>query len=297
MAVKVIGWPGSSVGAALAAELGTRCDARAVHRFPDGEALVRIDTKVAGEDVVLAASRDGADAKLLPLIFAADAARELGARRVVLVAPYLAYMRQDMRFHAGEAVSSRTFARVLSARFDALVTVDPHLHRWHQLAQIFTIPAREVSAAPAIARWIGANVEHPLIVGPDAESAQWVAEVARLAGAPHIVMEKTRRGDRDVAVRLHGALPPGHLTPGLVDDIVSTGRTLIAAAAALAEAGLRKPVAVGVHALLDANAERALHAAGIAQVATCDTIDHATNAIRVAPALAAALREFIATAA
>lgn len=294
MALKVIGWPGAPLAADLAAELDAESCALALHRFPDGETLVRLDTGVDGHDVVFAVSLDGADAKALPLLFAADAARELGARRVLLVAPYLAYMRQDKRFHAGEALSSRTFARLVSSSFDALVTVDPHLHRWRDLAQLFTIPARAAHAAPAMAQWIAANVEHPLIVGPDSESEQWVAQVARLAGAPWVVMQKTRRGDADVSVRLPGPLAAGR-TPVLVDDIVSTGRSLVAAAGALAEAGMRGTVAVAVHALFEESAGRALHIGGIERIVSCDTIAHPSNGIRTVPALARAVRDIISS--
>jgi ribose-phosphate pyrophosphokinase len=150
-----------------------------------------------------------------------------------LVAPYLAYMRQDKRFKPGEAVTSRSYARLLSGHFDFLVTVDPHLHRWHSLDQIYTVPPGGGSRA-ANRPLAGAAHCAPLLVGPDSESAQWVAEVARLAGAPWTVMAKTRRGDRDVRVKLAARGPwPGH-TPVLLDDIVSTGHTMVAAAAALA---------------------------------------------------------------
>jgi phosphoribosylpyrophosphate synthetase len=79
--------------------------------------------------VVLACSLARPDEKTLPLLFAADAARDLGAAKVLLAAPCLAYLRQDRRFHAGEAVTSRSYAALLSRAFDALVTADPHLHR------------------------------------------------------------------------------------------------------------------------------------------------------------------------
>ena len=173
-------------------------------------------------------------------------ARELGAVQVGLVAPYLAYMRQDIRFHEGEAVSSRSFARLLSHSLDFIVTVDPHLHRWHSLEQIYAIPAVAVAAAPVIAQWISQNVAKPFIVGPDAESAQWVAQVARLCGAPWTVLDKTRLGDSDVRVSLAAPAPPGGVKPVLLDDIVSTGRTLLAAAAMLAlwVRGPAKPSAV-----------------------------------------------------
>jgi ribose-phosphate pyrophosphokinase len=183
---------------------------------------------------------------------------------------------------------------MLSASFDFLVTVDPHLHRWHSLNQIYTLHSKVVPAAPAIARWLREAVPAPLLVGPDEESAQWVAEVARLAGAPHLVMAKTRRGDRDVSVVMR---PPGDAagrTPVLVDDIISTGHTLMAAAGALHEAGLQPPVCVGVHALFDEAAHQRMLAAGIARVVTCDTIGHPTNAIALGADLAPAVQGLLA---
>lgn len=287
----VISLPGhEALGQDLAARLGAAHSPLHVHQFPDGETLVRIDAPVQGRRVILACSLARPDAVTLPLVFAADAARELGAARVGLVAPYLAYMRQDHRFHPGEAVTSRSYARLLSASLDFLVTVDPHLHRWHSLDQIYSLRSQVVAAAPAIARWLQAQVRDPLLVGPDEESAQWVAQVARLAGAPHTVMTKTRRGDRDVSVVMdEAALSPGR-TPVLVDDIISTGHTLMAAAGALREAGLGTPVCIGVHALFDDAAQARMLQAGIAQVVTCDTIAHPSNRIALGQDLADAVQ-------
>lgn len=291
-ALLVVALPGAdALAAALAGRL--RCDhtALALHQFPDGESLVRLDAPVKGRCVVLAGSLDHPDGKTLPLLFAADAARELGARKVGLVAPYLAYMRQDKRFKPGEAVTSRSYARLLSGALDFLVTVDPHLHRWRSLDEIYTMPTTVVAAAPLVARWLARQLPQPLLIGPDSESAQWVGEVARLAGAPWTVMAKTRRGDREVTVRLAETGPwPGH-TPVLLDDIVSTGQTLVAAAVALAKAGLPAAVCVAVHALFDAEALARLKAAGIRRVVTCDTIAHPSNAIRLAAPLALAVRD------
>lgn len=293
----VISLPGhEALGQDLAARLGAAHSPLHVRQFPDGETLVRLDAPVEGRRVILACSLARPDAVTLPLVFAADAARELGAASVGLVAPYLAYMRQDHRFHPGEAVTSRSYARLLSASLDFLVTVDPHLHRWHSLHQIYSLRSQVVAAAPAIARWLRDQVRDPLLVGPDEESAQWVAEVARLAGAPHTVMTKTRRGDRDVSVVMDtSALAPGR-TPVLVDDIISTGHTLMAAAGALHEAGLPAPVCIGVHALFDAASQARMLQAGIAQVVTCDTIAHPSNRIALGPDLAEAVRALAAKA-
>ncbi len=286
----VLALPGSGpLAASLAAELRCEWSELALHRFPDGEALVRIDVPVAGRCVVLAGSLDHPDAKTLPLLFAADVARDLGAAQVGLAAPYLAYMRQDRRFNPGEAITSRSYARLLSSSLDFLATVDPHLHRWRSLGEIYPIRTQAVPSAPLIARWLRDNVDEPLLVGPDAESEQWVSEVARLAGAPLIVMDKSRHGDRAVSVRMpgRGPWPPG--VPVLVDDIISTGETLLAAAQALRAAGLAAPLCIGVHALFDADALWRLLGGGVTRVVTCDTIAHATNAIPVAQALAHAV--------
>ena len=282
---------GEALSAGLARRLRCDCSPLAVHRFPDGETLVRLDAPVRGRCVVLAGSLDQPDGKTLPLLFAADAARELGATQVGLVAPYLAYMRQDRRFHTGEAVTSRSYARLLSTALDFLVTVDPHLHRWHSLGELYPIRTQAVAAAPAIARWLCAHVPKPLLVGPDSESRQWVSEVAALCEAPFTVLRKTRRGDRQVSVRLTDQGPWPDCTPVLLDDIVSTGHTVLAAAQALRKAGLPAPLCVAVHALFDSAALQELLGCHVARVVSCDSITHSSNAIALSAALAKAVRQ------
>lgn len=287
----ILALPGAEgLAETLAQQLRCAASTLETHRFPDGEVVVRLRTAVSGQRVLLVAHLDHPDEKSLALVFAADAARELGATQVGLVAPYLPYMRQDDRFKPGEAVTSRTYARLLSSTVDFLVTMDPHLHRWPSLDAIYTIPTRVVPAAPAIAQWLRREVAQPFIVGPDAESEQWVAHVAQLVGAPHAVMTKERRGDRDVQVRLPAGLEPAGRVPVLVDDIISSGHTMAAAAEVLRSSGWGRPLCVGVHALVDAAGMDLLHRSGIARVATCDTVPHPTNCIPVAGLLAEGIR-------
>lgn len=277
----------------LAQQLHCAASTLDCHRFPDGEVVVRLRTAVAGLRVLLVAHLDHPDDKSLALLFAADAARELGAGEVGLVAPYLPYMRQDDRFREGEAITSRTYARLLSSSVDFLVTVDPHLHRWPSLDAIYTIRTRVVAAAPAIAAWLQREVPQPILVGPDVESEQWVADVAQRMGAPYAVMRKERRGDRDVRVHLPQGVDHAGRIPVLLDDIISSGHTMAAAVHVLRGAGWGRPLCVGVHALLDAASQDMLHRAGVARIASCDTVPHPTNAIDVAGVLAGALREFV----
>jgi ribose-phosphate pyrophosphokinase len=252
---------------------------------------VRIDAPVTGRDVILLCTLDRPDDKLLPLLFAAGTAKEFGAARVGLVAPYLAYMRQDQRFQPGEAVTSVHFARLLSASVDWLVTVDPHLHRRSRLGEIYSIPARVVHAAPLVSAWIRQHVAAPVLIGPDSESEQWVAAVAGAAGAPYVVLQKIRRGDREVEVSVPDVERWRARTPVLVDDIISTARTMIATVGHLRRAQFAPPVCIGVHAVFAGDAHAELLAAGAARVVTGNTIAHESNAIDVSDILAEAVRE------
>lgn len=259
-------------------------------RFPDGESYVRHLTDMAGRTVDLVCSLARPDPGILSLLFAAEAARDLGAAQVSLVAPYLAYMRQDRRFKPGEAVTSRPFARLLSGAFDRLITVDPHLHRYPDLAALYAIPTATLHAAPLLAEWIAAEVPDALIVGPDEESEQWVAAVAARVGAPHVVLRKIRRGDREVEIVLPDLEAWTGRRPVLIDDIASSGRTLIEAARRLQAQGLKPPVCVVVHAVFAGDAFEEL--AGVSdRIVSTDSVPHPSNAIPLASLLASALGE------
>lgn len=284
-------YPGNeSLGRRIAETLGADVASLTMRQFPDEESYVRLSAACAGRDVIVVATLDRPNPKVLPLLFLVDLAHELRASRVILVAPYLAYMRQDTRFKSGEAVTSRSFAKLLSGGIDALVTVDPHLHRYQALAGLYSVPAHVIHAAPLVAEWIQAEVERPLLVGPDSESGQWVADVARRASAPYVVLEKTRRGDRDVEVSVPDVERWRDHRPVLVDDIISTARTMIETVRRLKSADLPAPICVGVHAVFAGDAYRDLRAAGAERVVTTNTIAHESNQIDVSGAVADAVR-------
>jgi ribose-phosphate pyrophosphokinase len=247
-------------------------------------------TTPAGRVVALVCTLDRPNDKLLSLLFAAATARELEASKVGLVSPYLAYMRQDRRFKPGEAVSSRQVAHLLSSSFDWLVTVDPHLHRYGSLSEIYSIPTRVVHVAPLISQWIRMNVQNPLIIGPDSESEQWVAAVAQEADAPHAVLEKIRHGDRDVEIKLGDLDRWKGRTPVLVDDIISSGRTMLESLRLLTAQGWAAPVCLAVHGLFADRADVLLAQAG-ARVVTSNSVPHATNDIDLTPLLAEAVSQ------
>ena len=284
-----IGLPGNEpLARNLARTVGGRVAELACRQFPDGESYVRILGEVRGERVILVCTMANPDPHFLRLVFTAGAAREAGASRVELVAPYLAYMRQDRAFADGEAVSARHFASLISSAFDSLLTIDPHLHRIHRLSEVFTIPARALHAAPLLADWVIDNVERPLLIGPDSESRQWVEEVAKQAEAPYAVLRKIRHGDRDVEVSLPDLSSAEGCRPVLVDDIISSGRTMMKAAAKLKTAGFPPPVILAVHGLLADDAYALLTAVSHA-VVTTDSVTHESNRIPITSLLREAL--------
>jgi ribose-phosphate pyrophosphokinase len=243
--------------------------------------------------VVLWRSLHHPNEKLVELLIIAPAARELGAQRLVLVCPYLAYMRQDIAFMPGEAVSQRHIAGLLARHFDALLTVDPHLHRIASLNDVMPgCEAVALSAAGPIGAWVAQQVSQPLFLGPDEESAQWVSVAAQACTptAEHGWCVKQRRGEFDVQV----TLPPRPDCRGravvLLDDLASTGRTLVAAAQLAHAAGAASVDVAVTHALFVGDALAALHAAGVGRVWSTDCVPHASNAISVVPLLAQALR-------
>jgi ribose-phosphate pyrophosphokinase len=291
----ILAFPGMlPLGEAIAALAGAQVGEVDLHRFPDGESLVTLPGDLAGKDVAILATLRDPDPLALPLRFAAETARELGARRVGLIAPYLAYMRQDRRFAEGQAVSAPLFARFLEECFDWLVTADPHLHRIHSLEDLFDIPVRRIETAPLLADWLAKNVPDAVLIGPDSESRQWVAEVARLADRPYEVLDKRRSGDRivEVSVPHSEALLAG--TPVILDDIASSGRTLIQAIERLLAAGTRPPICLVIHAVFAGDAHDDILAAGAGRVVTTNSIPHASNAVSLEQALADAASDLLA---
>lgn len=268
---------------ALAKNLAKKLDAEVgeleVRNFPDGEAYVRVVTDPGGRAVILVATLYRPEKVFFPLVFAADTLRELDAVEVGLVAPYLAYMRQDRRFKEGEAVTSEIFASLINKSVDWMITVDPHLHRRKSLSEIYSIPTVTLHAAQLIGHWLGTNHGDILLVGPDSESEQWVQAVAQVANAPFIILEKTRYGDRDVDVSVPHAEQWATRTPVLVDDIISTARTMIETIHHVHDAGLKPPICVGVHAVFADDAYEALQNADVAQIVTCNSIAHPSNRI------------------
>jgi ribose-phosphate pyrophosphokinase len=290
-AVAVHSLPSAARDAALlASRLDVPLHDIGLHQFPDGE--LRVTVGPAAATTILYMPLDRPNDKLLTLLFAAEALRRGGAKRLVLVAPYLCYMRQDAAFHAGEAISQKVIGGLIARTVDRVVTVDAHLHRTKDIGDVFPgIEAQDLSAMPAIADALRGNLAPgTIVVGPDEESQPWVNDLASRLGIDCAVAKKTRRGDRSVEVSFGDAKRFAGRAVLLADDMVSSGGTLIACAKALTAAGATTIDAVIVHALYPPEAAGEFSRAGIASVRSANSVAHPTNAIALDEILAAALR-------
>lgn len=263
-----------------------------VHHFPDKESLVTV--MPTDPTAVVFCSLDRPNTKLVEILLAAAALRSGGATRLILLAPYMCYMRQDAAFQPGQAVSQHAVGRFLSGLFDRIITVDPHLHRQNDIAAVFTdSDAVALSAAPLLACFLRKreDIGNAVLVGPDEESRQWVEAVAKPLGLDALTGQKTRRGDAEVSI----VIPEPERVAGrlaiLIDDVISTGVTLGRCAKRLIAAGATATEALTVHCLCDENALAMMRQSGIRQIYSTDSVTHSTNAIALAPLLTDALRE------
>lgn len=275
----------------LARLLGVPCHEIALHRFPDDE--LRVTVGPAAATTILYASLDQPNDKLVALLFAAEALRRGGTNRLVLLAPYMCYMRQDTAFSDGEAISQRVVGRLFAATVDRVITVDAHLHRTPDMGAVFPgIEAENLSAMPAVAdALVGSGVDPAtVVIGPDTESRPWVGDLAGRLGLHYTVGNKKRHGDHSVEIEFAEANLVAGRPALLVDDIVSSGGTLIAAAKALQAAGATSIDAIVTHALFPPGMMSAFAQAGIRSVRSTSSVAHPSNAIPLDNLFAGALR-------
>ncbi len=274
------------IGKGLAQQLGWTEGHIDTRTFPDGETYLRLATPVIGAQIYLLCSLNNPDLKTNFILFFTKTAKELGANSVHLIAPYLGYMRQDKRFQDGEAVTSRIFAALLSSAVDSIITIDPHLHRHHDMNEIYTIPATVLHASNLLAQWVVKHINHPLLIGPDAESEQWVSALARTIRAPYQCLSKIRHGDRDVSISIPDPSLFFGRTPILVDDMVSTAKTMIEAIKHIRKVTTEPIFCMCIHPLFSGNAVQELQTAGASQIISCNTVPHSSNVMDIVPLLA-----------
>jgi len=268
-----------SLAKAIAKELKVKYTSTTVKTFPDGDLYLKFNDDLKHETLVIVESfQPDSKSALFNTVFAARTAKDIGAKKVILVTPYLAYMRQDIRFNDGECISSKIMAELLNTSVDKIITIDPHIHRYKALSDIFTIPAINLTANDAIADFIKEKYENVAIIGPDWESYQWADKISAAVGVEDTVLEKDRHDFRNVDVEVKKQIAIKGKTVVIVDDIISTGNTMIKASQKAKKMGAKKIIAIGVHGLFVENAITKMKPY-FNEIISCNTIIHKTNKI------------------
>jgi len=259
--------------------------------FPDGESYVRLEGDVKGETVAIVQTTcpPGQDSRVFQLAFMADAAKRAGAAKVLAVVPYLAYARQDKMFLSGEGISVETIARMLrGAGIDEMLTVNIHSE---PSLQKFPFPARTVSAIPLIAKYfVEKGYKGAFALSPD-KGAMYIAQQAQaILGGDCGHLNKTRDRYTGQTVQTAEGLKVKNQTVIILDDIISTGGTIVGAAKILKEQGAKHIYCGCVHGLLIDDAEKRILDAGVEEIAGTDSVPGTASKVSLAPLLSQELQ-------
>jgi ribose-phosphate pyrophosphokinase len=295
LVLKIIGGSSShDLAARVARELGTESAKLEIKKFPDGEKYLRVLEDVKGEDVIVIQSINRTpDEFLFEYLLLVDTLKDLGAKRVVSFVPYFAYARQDERFKPGEALSFKTVSKLIeSVGTDEIYTIDMHQHRVLTSSDVFKIPSSNLSAMPLLADYVekAGDLQKPLVIGPDAEAEQWAKVAAERLHTDYDVFEKKRLGSENVQIRPRKANARDRDVL-IVDDIISTGGTIVEALKILFSQGAKRMDVVCTHPLLIGGALAKIYEAGAQNVIGTDTVPSPVSYVSVAPLIAEQIKK------
>ena len=284
----IAGFSGSSdiaLAAAISKKTGGAFTVIETGHFPDKETNLRFRIDVKGKNLFIVRSLDDPDRKIVEILLAAQAARELGAKKIVLVAPYLCYMRQDKRFRPGQAISSRAIAMLVNSFFDGMITVDPHLHRYKSLNEIFKKNPKRLTAIVPIAEFIKKEIKNPFIFGPDSESYQWARTAAEIVKCDVDVLNKHRYSSDTVRIKLREKLDLSNKSAVIIDDVISTGHTVMEVVKDLKAIGAKKIYCICTHGIFAEDSLKKIEKLG-AKAFSTNTISNRVSKIDVSGLIA-----------
>ena len=233
------------IGKKVAAALKAKFEEIRVHKFPDNEFNIKFKNNPKGKKVVVINSIfNETNQKLVETLLAGGVAKDYGAKKIILVATYLPYMRQDTHFSNYDSFSAKHMLEIF-ADFDKIIAIDPHLHRIKNMHYL-SDRAESITADDVIADYIKKRFKGDFeIIGPDEESQQWSAKIAKILKKKVVILHKDRFGDSRIKqVSFNFDKNKNYI---IIDDIISTGKTIAGVLGMIEKRGAKKIVCIGIH--------------------------------------------------
>mgnify|MGYP006270245879 FL=1 len=293
MPLVVAGPTSTDLARSLALELKAEVVPVESKTFPDGESYLRFERDLGGEEVVIVQSSFPAQNRsLIELFIMLDSAKDLGAERAVAVVPYLAYARQDKRFRSGEGISVKTIVKLIEASgADAFLTVDVHEP---DIMKFFRIPALNSTAMPTMGRYLAAlNLKKPNVIAPDEFAINLAESVAKVLNADHSFLRKHRDKVSGVPTTELREIDVKDRDAVIVDDMISTGGTVINVVKMLREEGVNEIYVACTHPLLLGDAKPRILSAGVKKILGTDSVASDVSEVSIAPVIAESLRKLL----
>jgi ribose-phosphate pyrophosphokinase len=287
--ISVVAGPGSfDLAKNIAKRLGARLSVASLRIFSDGESNIKLG-KVGKNCVIVQSTHPPTDTHLIQLLMMAKKCTDDGAQHLCAVIPYLGYARQDRAFLEGEVVSIDLVAKLFEITgLEHIITVDIH----SQLAMSYFASIQNVSSVPLLADYASKmKLRDPIAVSPDAGGTNRAKEFARQLDIDVIVLKKSRHrvtGEVTVDEKLHTDISKRDAI--VIDDIISSGGSIIKAAEVLHKKGVGKIYAMCSHALLIRDAAQKIKSAGVQDIISTNSVPGEYSKVEISPEIASALR-------
>jgi ribose-phosphate pyrophosphokinase len=287
--ISVVAGPGSfDLANNIAKRLRAQLTVASLRIFSDGESNIKL-SKVDKNCVIVQSTHPPTDTHLIQLLMIAKKCTDDGAQHVCAVIPYLGYARQDRAFLEGEVVSIDLVAKLFeTVGVEHIITVDIH----SQLAMSYFASIQNVSSIPLLADYASKmKLRDPIAVSPDAGGTNRAKEFARLLDIDVIVLKKSRHrvtGEVTIDEKLHMDLSKRDAI--VIDDIISSGGSIIKAAEVLRKKGVGRIFAMCAHALLTGEAAQKIKSAGVQDIISTNSVPGKYSKVELSPEIASALK-------
>lgn len=281
---------GGSASQALASEVAMELDDKLCHvetrKFPDGERYYRIKDEISPDERVIIVQSTGypQDENMMELFFILDTLSDMDVDDIIVVSPYLGYSRQERRFKDVECISAKATARLIQA-MGAKRVISINLHE-ESICDLYDIPVDNLSAMPAIADYIDKTTsDKPVILAPDKGAMNFAKEIADVLDTDYDYLEKVRLSPEVVETKTKN-ISIDNRRVVIIDDIISTGGTIVNAIEILKQQGATAVDVYCVHPVLVNDAILKINAAGADNLQATNTLKSEVAGISVAKTIA-----------